>query len=281
MQAELSVLREALFGTEPTQGTVDETTVDRAMADTVVVLPAGGFGYRMRAVQEGEQPTQKCLLPLPGGRTMIDRIIEQYVGAGVRRFVALVNFQGQEVEAHLAGGARWGVDLRCSYDPESGGSGRAGAILHALERGILERGALTIVHNADCQVLGYPGDFARDLVAAHLDAAAEADIIATLLAVDGCNYPYTGMSLTGGRVREVAMYPFIPVPGHAGITLMTAAALDEMAASGGSRHFEREAFARWAEAGRLAAKVISHRHWWAVDDRKAYREFTKALEAAA
>lgn len=280
MHAELEALASALNPADsaPPEACPEEA-LRRAVADAIVVLPAGGFGYRMRALQEGPGPVQKSLLPLPGGETLIDRVVGQYVRSGFRRFVALVNFQGREVETHLAGGARWGVEVRCSYDPDSAGSGRTGAILNALALGILERSGLYVIHNADCQVLECAGDWPRELLGAHVAACARSPIMATLLVVDGCPYPYTGMSLSGGLVREIAMYPFVPIPGHAGITVMSDGALDEMAASGGEGHFERDAFARWAAEGRLAARVISHRHWFAVDDRKAYRQFVRALEA--
>src|SRR6266496_3021157 len=81
-------------------------------AETVVALPAGGFGYRMRDVSaEAGGVTQKALLPLPNGETLIDRVIRQYAEAGFRRFVALVNHAGGAVEEHLDGGRRWGVEV--------------------------------------------------------------------------------------------------------------------------------------------------------------------------
>ena len=62
-----------------------------AIGEAVVVIPAGGFGYRMRGATEAPGAvTQKALLPLPNGETLIGRLIRQYAAAGLREFVALL-----------------------------------------------------------------------------------------------------------------------------------------------------------------------------------------------
>jgi NDP-sugar pyrophosphorylase family protein len=251
-----------------------------AAAEAVVALPAGGFGYRMRGVgPESGGVTQKSLLPLPNGETLIGRTIRQYTSAGVRRFVALVNHAGAAVEEHLAGGRPWGVEVRASYDPHPEGSGRTGALLHAVKAGILPPDRTVVVHNADCQVMRYAGSFPADLLHAHARAVRERGAVATVAAVDGTPYPYTGMSVAGGMVEDVEMYPFIPVPTHAGITVLSPEALASLEEhfQQTKQNFERDMFPRWAAQGRLAALLISHRSWIAVDDRKAYRQFSEAV----
>jgi NDP-sugar pyrophosphorylase family protein len=256
--------------------------VSALAAETIVALPAGGFGYRMRAVSEGSGAvTQKALLPLPSGETLIGRLVRQYAEAGFRRFIALVNYEGQAVEDHLQGGEPWGVEIRASFDPEPTGSGRTGALIHALSDGMLSADAAVVVHNADCQLMRYPGCFPLDLLEAHLHAVRERNAVATLAAVDGSAYLYTGMRIDQGLVTDVEMYPFIPVPTHTGITVLTPEALAALRENAlwSKQNFERDMFPRWAAAGRLAALVISHQHWIAVDDRKAYRIFSQAVEA--
>jgi NDP-sugar pyrophosphorylase family protein len=248
-------------------------------AGAVVVLPAGGFGYRLRGAGP-EGVTQKALMPLPNGETLLGRVIRQYAGAGFREFVALVNHQGREVEEHLAGGAPWGVTARCSYDPQETGSGRTGAMLNAAELGILPTGRLLMVHNADCQVFGYEGSFPLDFLRAHLWAEEAGNALAPVAAVDGSPYAYTGMGIRDGMVSGIEMYPFVPIPAHAGITAVVAAALADIQANAreSKKNFEQDMFPRWAAAARLGAMVISHTQWAAVDDRKAYRNFCAAVE---
>jgi len=252
-----------------------------AAAAAVVALPAGGFGYRMRGADPPGGVTQKALLPLPNGETLVGRLVRQYAAAGMRRFVALLNHEGEAVAAHLGDGSRWGVEIAVSYDPDPRGSGRTGALLHAMEAGLLPEGRLVVVHNADCHLMRYRGCFPLDLLRAHLGAAAARPVTATLAAVDGSPYAYTGMQVEGGMVAAVEMYPFIPVPTHTGITLLTPAALAEIRENAGRsrKNFEQDLFPRWAAAGRLAALVIPSAHWIAVDDRKGYRIFTEAVAA--
>jgi NDP-sugar pyrophosphorylase family protein len=281
MREELDRLGAALCRPAESNGEVPADLASIAAA-TVVALPAGGFGYRMRDVSaEAGGVTQKALLPLPNGETLIGRLIREYAEAGFRRFLALVNYEGQAVEEHLDGGARWGVEVRCSYDPDPRGSGRTGALVRAMEQGALSSDGTIVVHNADCLLMRYPGQFPLDLLRAHLSAVSRnSALVATLAAVDGTPYPFTGMSIRDGLVTEVEMYPFIPVPTHTGITVLTAQALAEVRenAARSAKNFERDMFSRWAGEGRLAAMVISHENWIAVDDRKAYRIFCQAVE---
>jgi NDP-sugar pyrophosphorylase family protein len=276
MHQELQSLGQRLYRPTPA-APADEAAVRRALAESVVVLPAGGFGYRMRGATEGPGAvTQKALLPLPSGETLIGRLVREYAAAGCSRFLALVNHEGQAVEKHLRQFP--GLEIRCSYDPDPAGSGRTGAMIHAVREGLLDTGATLVVHNADCHVMRYAGSFPLDLMAAHLAAVGEG-ALATLAAVDGTPYPYTGMSIAGGRVTAVEMYPFIPVPTHTGITVLTPQALEDILANPpqGKQNFERDMFPRWAAAARLAALVISHRSWVAVDDRKAYRILSEGV----
>lgn len=254
----------------------------RALArEALVVIPAGGFGYRMRSAQDGPgQVTQKALLPLPDGNTLISRLVVEYREAGCTEFLALVNHEGQAVVEHLDGGRPWGVTVQASFDPEPTGSGRTGALLHARRQGLVPPGRTLVVHNADCHVFDYPGSFPADLLAHHLASRRRMDCLATLAAVDGSDYPFTGMRIQAGAVTAVEMYPFIPVPTHTGITVLTPEAVETLADAPdepGRRNFERDMFPVWAAAGRLAAMVLSHRNWVAVDDRKAYERFRAAL----
>jgi hypothetical protein len=278
MQQHLIQLAQALCGPRPVP---DDFSPDLAAeaAEAVVVIPAGGFGYRMRGAGP-DTVTQKALLPLPNGETLIGRVMREYAAAGFRRFVALVNHQGKEVEEHLAGGTPWGVEARCSYDPQDTGSGRTGAMLNAIDLGILPEDRLLMVHNADCQVYGYPGSFPLDLLRAHLHAVCADGVSVTLAAVDGTPYPFTGMAIREGKVAAIEMYPFVPIPTHTGITAIGVEGLADIRANAreSKKNFEQDMFARWAAAGKLGAMVISHEQWVAVDDRKAYRNFCQAVE---
>jgi hypothetical protein len=153
-------------------------------------------------------------------------------------------------------------------------------MVHAMNADLLPADRPVIVHNADCHVMRYPGSFPLDLLRAHRHAVESRNALVTLAAVNGTPYPYTGMSIADGMVSGVEMYPFIPVPTHTGITALTPEALAQLRenATQSKQNFERDMFPRWAAAGRLAAMVIGHDQWVAVDDRKAYRIFSQAVE---
>jgi NDP-sugar pyrophosphorylase family protein len=244
------------------------------LADTIVAIPAGGLGLRMRhPAARDEGLTQKALLPLPNGEALILRIIRQYREAGFRRFVVLVNHAGAEVEAYLSGGRPWEVEVVTSYDPDPAGSGRTGALVHAMETEAVPMERAVIVHNADCQIIGYPGSFPRDLWQAHEHAYERGRVLATLAAVRGTYHTYTGMTIEDGRVSSVEVEPFIPLPTHTGISVLSPSALRLL--RWGLRHrtgnFERDHFPTWAKQYGLAALIIHQDRWIAVDDRKAYQ----------
>lgn len=276
MRDPLARLAAALYQPGPAPA-VPVAEVAAFVARAMVVIPAGGFGTRMAG--GGDTPRQKALLPLPNGETLIDRLIRQYRAAGVRRFLALVNYGGEAVVAHLGDGSRWNAEIAYSFDPAPEGVGRGGAIRHALAQGVIAPPAY--VHNADCQLIGHPGSLPHELAAGHLAARAAAPVVATLAAVEGSPYPYTGLAIAGGRVTAVEMYPFVPIPTHAGITLIDAEALADLAtvAPDAGESFEAVLFPRWAAAGRLAATLLRYEHWVAVDDRKAYARLWRYLEA--
>lgn len=283
MHGELIALGEALCrpAADFDDGSIDARP---AASEVTVVIPAGGFGYRMRSVSvEASGVTQKALLPLPGGESLIGRLVRQYAEAGFLEVVALVNHDGKAVEEHLGDGAQSGVRVAYSYDPEPTGSGRTGAMVHAMDRGLLRVDRTVIVHNGDCHLMRYPGCFPHDLLRAHLRAAQARGAAATLAAVEGTPYPYTGMSIDDGMVTDVEMYPLIPVPTHTGITALSPQALVSLRenARQSKQNFERDMFPRWAAEGRLAAMVIPHEQWVAVDDRKSYRIFCQAVEEEA
>jgi len=82
---------------------------------------AGGLGTRLRP-QFGELP--KPLAPL-GGRPFLERQLEWLATHGVRAAVLCTGHGGAQVRDALGDGARWGVRLEYSEEPEPLGTGGA------------------------------------------------------------------------------------------------------------------------------------------------------------
>ena len=63
---------------------------------------------------------------------------------------------------------QYGAEIK--YCPDPGKPvGRGGAILNALQQGFISRTNVAIVHNADDQIVGYPGNFLGDIYRAHIN----------------------------------------------------------------------------------------------------------------
>ncbi|MFI4963996.1 MAG: nucleotidyltransferase family protein [Caulobacterales bacterium] len=90
---------------------------------TAMVL-AAGLGTRMRPLTDA---TPKALVPV-AGRTLLDRVLDKLVAAGVERAVVNVHHFAEQVEAHLKGRR----DLEILISDERGGLlDSGGGIQHA------------------------------------------------------------------------------------------------------------------------------------------------------
>lgn len=84
----------------------------KQMPHTAMVL-AAGLGSRMRPLTEN---TAKPLIPV-NGKTLLDRMIDPLVAAGVERIIANVHWQAEKVEAYV--NARTDVEVLISDEREA------------------------------------------------------------------------------------------------------------------------------------------------------------------
>jgi MurNAc alpha-1-phosphate uridylyltransferase len=91
------------------------------------MILAAGRGERMRPLTDH---TPKPLLPV-GGKPLIVWHLERLAAAGFREVVINHAHLGAQIEAALGEGARWGLSIRYSPEPE-GALETAGGIAHAL-----------------------------------------------------------------------------------------------------------------------------------------------------
>jgi len=238
-------------------------------ANCTVALAVGGFGSRLRSVTDHEG-VNKNALRLPNGDTMLERTIRMYRDAGFRDFVALVFHQADSVVNLLGDGSHLGVRVTYSYDPAIP-VGRGGAIRTALESGAIPTDKSLIVHNPDDVIVGYPGSFPRDIVAAHL-AAVRLGMVATAVMVEGMHATYTGMRVREGVVEEVVAYPLVPVPAHVGVTLFSPAAYGsfvELFDLHQKMDFEGVLFPLLSARRLLYSVFIPNECWLQVNDEKS------------
>lgn len=157
------------------------------------MILAAGRGNRMRPLTDH---TPKPLLAA-GGRTLIEHQIMRLAAAGFTDLVINHAHLGEQIEAHLADGGRYGVAIR--YSAEGRALGHDGA----LETGGGIRRALPLLTDGLAPFLVTNGDIWCDFDYARLAnaAALAAGDLATLVLVDNPGHNDAGdFALYGSRV---------------------------------------------------------------------------------
>jgi len=267
----------ARINTEDTKTKVSPAEIEELKSQTVVVLPAGGRGLRIRnEAQSGD--INKAMMKI-NGLSMIEKAIQDYSNAGIKRFVILTGFLAEKVEEHLGDGSRWGVEIRYSCDPDGRKVGNAGAILNALNNGTLDDTSTSIVHNPDDVIVGmsrpYGNVFLEGQVKAKKNGCA-----ATFIVVSDTPFQYSGLIIENGRVKDVTKYPPIAIPAHTGITLFDPEVYSyfrRLVSLEVESSFENVVCPVLAKENRLFAINIPSESWIPVNDLKGLEKVKTAL----
>lgn len=158
---------------------------------TAMVL-AAGRGERMRPLTDF---TPKPLLEI-GGESLIERHIAKLATAGFKRIIVNHAYFGEQIEAALGDGARWGV--RISFSAEIEALETAGGIANAL--GLIGVDAFAVV-NSDVY-----SDYDYDeLSAATSRLTHSSNRIAHLVLVDNpAHHPHGDFVLDSGTIVAAA-----------------------------------------------------------------------------
>ena len=241
----------------------------------VVALMAGGMSKRFSSVSSGEN---KNSFKLPNGDTMIEMTIRMYRDAGIKNFVALLFYKGEDIEKLLGDGSKFDVNISYSYDPEKP-VGKGGAVRHALDNGSIPRDKYLIVHNPDDVIVDRVKEFPRLIAEGHLDGE-EKGALGTVVTVSETSHPYTGMKVKEGMVTEIDMYPVIPIPTHIGVTVFSPEVyplFEELFDLSKKSDFEKVLFPVLSEKNQLSAVKITFGSWIAVNNPKSYEQLLKVL----
>jgi NDP-sugar pyrophosphorylase family protein len=246
--------------------------------NTIVILPAGGEGTRARSLT-GTREINKAIFGFAEGKSLIERTIGMYRDAGFRNFLCLTYFRSESVQQKLGDGSSLDVSVFYSEDPGYP-AGRGGAVLNALETGILRRDRTGIIHNPDDIIHFTERPFPELLLDTHI-RGLEKGARATIVVVPATPYTYTGMAISDGFVSDIAMYPMVPIPAHVGVTAMDSSCwelFDSMIERGKKVDFESIILPRLAEEGTLYTCVIPYSSWFPVNDLKGARRLEVALK---
>lgn len=266
------------INTEDTTTKVSREEIEDLKANTVVVLPAGGQGTRIRAETHSEG-INKVMICVDGKRSMIEKTVEDYAQCGIDKFVVLTGFLAERVEDHLGNGSRWGVDIKYSRDPDGRKVGNAGAILNALNNGTIDSSLTAIVHNPDDMIIGMTRPYGEVFLEGHLKGRKNG-CIGTFIVVPESPFQYSGLIIENGKVRDISKYPPIAVPAHTGITVFDPEIYDyfkRLVSLEVESSFENVVCPVIAQEGRLFAINIPSEAWIPVNNLKDLEAAARAL----
>ncbi len=270
----------ARINTENTKTKVSPKEIEEMKSHTVVVLPAGGRGLRIRnEAQSGD--INKAMMKI-NGLSMIEKAIQDYSSAGIKRFVVLTGFLAEKVEEHLGDGSRWGVEIKYSCDPDGRKVGNAGAILHALNNGSLDDTSTSIIHNPDDVIVGMNRPYGDVFLEGQVKAKKNG-CVATFVVVPDTPFQYSGMIIENGRVKDVTKYPPIAIPAHTGITIFDPEVYSyfrRLVSLEAESSFENVVCPVLAREKRLFAINIPSECWIPVNDLKGLEKVKTALSHA-
>lgn len=194
------------------------------------IVLAAGRGERLRPLTD--------TLPKPlvdvGGRPLLDHHLRRLQQAGIARCVINVAHLGGLIEAHVGDGARFGLEVMYSREPE-GALETGGGIRQALA--MLERGPFLAVNadvltDFDFRGLEHPADSLAHLVLVpNPPANPQGDFF---LQPDGCvsNAPAPRLTFSGIAVYQPELLATAPASGRFPLTPWLRAAADRGRASG-------------------------------------------------
>ena len=213
------------------------------------------------------------------GLSMIEKAIQDYSSAGIKRFVVLTGFLAEKVEEHLGDGSRWGVEIKYSCDPGGRKVGNAGAILNALNNGSLDDTSTSIVHNPDDVIVGMSRPYGDVFLEGQVKAKKNG-CVATFIVVPDTPFQYSGLIIEKGRVKDVTKYPPIAVPAHTGITVFDPEVYSyfrRLVSLDVESSFENVVCPVLAQENRLFAINIPSESWIPVNDLKGIEKARQAL----
>ncbi|MHA3964524.1 MAG: nucleotidyltransferase family protein [Candidatus Thorarchaeota archaeon SMTZ1-45] len=277
LESIMAELRERI-NTEDTTTTVSKDEIEEQKAKTVVVMPAGGKGTRIRSETHSEA-INKVMINIDGKRSMIEKAVQDYADCGIDKFVVLTGFLAEKVEEHLGDGSRWDVEIKYSRDPDGRKVGNAGAILHSLNNGTLDDSLMSIIHNPDDVIVGVKRPYGEVFLEGHIKGRKNG-CIGTFVVVPETPFQYSGMIIKKGKVLDITKYPPIAIPAHTGITLLDPEVYDyfrRIVSLEVESSFEQVVCPVIASEARMYAINIPSDAWIPINDLKGIEQARTAL----
>lgn len=222
------------------------------------VVMAGGFGTRLRPMTEA---VPKPLLKV-GGKPVIELIVSQLRGAGIRRVNITTHYHAEKIRAHFGDGSGFGVDVAYTHEEEPLGTAGSLALLGEADEPLL-------VINGDV-VTGV--DF-RAMVAFHQDQGAALTVGVRKYDV---SVPFGVVEAEGARVARLTEKPSLSFFINAGIYLLEPSVLKHVEA--GRRLDMTDLIQRLLDDGILVASFPIHEYWVDIGQMDDYLAASTAPE---
>lgn len=259
---------------------VTEDDISAFIENLTVVFPCGGESKRMAELNNS---VHKTALHITNEDTLLTRMIKLYASYGVKKFVMLVGINSDSI-LESTNTACKDLDVQLHYSADPGKPvGRGGAILHAIESGLITPNEHILVHNADDQIVNYKQNFLRDICKAHI-ANNKKGAIATAIVAVGVPFPYTALSIEDSIVTCAASKPRLYIPAHTGITILQKEAqkyFPELFDYSGKKDFEDYLFPVLIKRNALGAHPIPGECWIPVNTPKEYKQLLTILNQNA
>ena len=175
----------------------------------LVFVLAGGLGTRLLPLTEAHP---KPMLAV-GGKPILQRILESFIGAGFRHFCFSLGYRGDQIREHFSDGSQWGVAI--DYVEEAEPLGTAGPL------SLLPR-------RPNHPVLVINGDVLTEmnfqhLLDFHLESSADATVCTRSYHFE---IPFGVMELDGQNIATISEKPTMDVLVNAGIYCLSPKIVD-------------------------------------------------------
>jgi len=222
------------------------------------LIMAGGFGTRLLPLTED---TPKPMLPV-GGRPVMEWIVEQLKGAGIRRLNISTHYKPEKIHEHFGTGRDFGVDLNYVNEDLPLGTG----------------GALGLLPPPDGPFLVINGDVFtkvnfQAMLEYHLEHEAEMTVAVNL---HEFQIPYGVVECEGSRIRGLKEKPRTRVLINAGIYLLQPSVYDFIPQG---KKFNMTDLIQWLlDAGRTVVSFPIREYWLDIGQHADYTQAKKDME---
>jgi dTDP-glucose pyrophosphorylase/CBS domain-containing protein len=228
--------------------TLDELLPDQVLPLQALIM-AGGLGTRLRPLTED---LPKPMLPV-GGRPLMELIIQQLRGAGIRRVNVATHYKPEKIVEHFGDGRAFGVEL--NYVNEDRPLGTGGAL------GLMPTPQQPLLVNF------------RAMAAYHQEQQADMTVAVRRYEVQ---VPYGVVECDGPNVRRLREKPQLGFLVNAGIYLLEPSVY-QIIPSG--QHFNMTDLIQWLlDAGRPVVSFPIREYWLDVGQLADYTQAQNDVE---